>query len=512
MHHTALTTSLLLMAACGPVKLDDSASDDGATSPDTATGDDTGPATSDDTDDTDAPDTDDTTGEDTQAVDDTASADDTGDTSGADTGPPTSPVSALSWSVHDEVNTLIEVRFTLDEAAEAWVAFSFDGKNWEESPARTLEAGEHDEVLFGIPADMDLDWEVRTLVAGAETASEPQEARTESLPSNLPLPVLLDWNPAESGSEGWLYTSVEAGNNNFFGPYYALILDREGRVVWYHSPEDDRLAMFPRIAPDGSHVLIDQTSIYAGGTTPELLRTTLDGAQTELIHPAHWNLTYDYLPDGTMLYDDSTDGTRYHLTALRPDGTEEQLWSCYDWMSEIKTVRSWDCQPNTILWNEDTNTVLWSMFQTSTVVEVDLDSGEVIRQFGQLDGSWTMDPFNAMLELQHFPNYSADGTLMVSTHIVGQRGRQVAREFAVNDKTETLEEIWSFENDLGYYAEYAGEAKRLDSGNTLVGLGTDGAILEVTPDGDVAWGIEFAGRLVGQATLVDDLYALNEGW
>ena len=498
MHRTLLLTPLLALIACGPPKIEGSYRDTDAPTDSTDDG-----AGSDDTQGSDS-------GDDTSAGD--GGADDTGATDDTDdTGPVASPIGDVSWSVHDEVATLIEVRFTLDEAATAWVRFSFDGANWWESPARELEAGEHGEVLLGVPAETDVDWELVASVGGAEFTSALQEARTDALPSDLPRAALVDWDPAAAGPEGWLYTTVESGNYNFFGPYYAVILDREGHIVWYRAPENDRLAMFPRLAPDGSHILIDQTAIYTSGT-PELIRTTLDLSQEDRVRPAHWNLAYDYLPDGTMLYDDSTDGVRYHLTALRPDGTEEQLWSCYDWMSAIKQVRTWDCQPNTILWNEDSNTVLWSMFETSTVVEVSLDSGEVIRQFGQLEGGWTMDPTSSMFDLQHFPNYSADGTLMVSTHVVGQRGVQVAREFVVNDTTQTLEQVWSYQNDLGYYAEYAGETKRLSSGNTLVGLGTDGAVLEVTPAGELAWGVEWPGRLVGQATLVDDLYALNEGW
>jgi hypothetical protein len=150
------------------------------------------------------------------------------------------------------------------------------------------------------------------------------------------------------------------------------------------------------------------------------------------------------------------------------------------------------------------------MFQTSTVVEIDRESGEVIRQFGQLDGAYSVDPEGSNLDLQHYPNYTPDGTLIVSTHVPNQSYQQRAREFVVNDETRTLEEVWTYAGG-GYYAEYAGEAKRLASGHTIQGFGTDGAIHEVDAQASMVWGVEWRNKLLGTATFVEDIYALNEG-
>ena len=78
------------------------------------------------------------------------------------------------------------------------------------------------------------------------------------------------------------------------------------------------------------------------------------------------------------------------------------------------------------------------------------------------------------------------------------------------DETRTLEEIWTYDGS-GYYAEYAGEAKRLASGHTLQGFGTDGAIHEINEDADMIWGVEWRNKLLGTATFIEDIYALNEG-
>jgi hypothetical protein len=461
---------------------------------DTAT-DDTGPVDTDtDTDDTDT-DTD---------------TDDTGDT---DPEALEWPFGAVEIDLHDDVNTVLEVNFALQaDAQSSWIAFTFEDDTWQETPSTARDVGEHTEVLLGIPQEVTVTVELYAEIDGTVHVSSRQlEAETDSLPSNLDDADLQEWDPDETDPEPWILTSVDVGSSNFYGPCYTVIIDRMGRVVWYRLTSDSRLTMFPKVSEDGTHILIDATTYYTfNGDGPSVTRTTLDQTQEEVREIDRMGLTYDELPDGTILYDYNTDGTRYSIHALYPDDTDEEVWSCYDWMDSFRSVGYWDCAANTVLWNEGTNTILYSMFQTSTVVEVSWETGEVIRQFGQLEGAWAVDPASSNLDLQHYPNYTDAGTLIVSTHVPGQSYQQRAREFVVNDETQTLEEIWTYAGS-GYYAEYAGEAKRLASGHTLQGFGTDGAIQEVNAQAQLVWGVEWRDSLLGTATPVADLYALNEG-
>jgi hypothetical protein len=443
-------------------------------------------------------------------VGDTATTDDTGkidtdDTDTDDTG--------NTQNLHDTVNTVLEVDFTLQADAEAtWIAFTFEDDTWLETPAVARSAGAHTEVLLGTPQEVTVTIELYAQIDGTIHVSSRQlEAQTGSLPSNLDDADLLGWDTDQTDPEPWLLTSVDVGSYHFYGPCYTVIIDRMGRVVWYNLTSDSRLTMFPRVSRDGTHILFDATTYYTfGGEGPSITRMTLDQSQVEVREISRMGLTYDELPDGTIIYDYNADGTRYSIHALYPDDSDETLWSCYDWMREFRNVGYWDCAANTVLWNAGSNTILYSMFQTSTVVEVDWDSGEVIRQFGQLEGAYAVDPASSNLELQHYPNYTPDGTLIVSTHVPDQPYQQRAREFIVNDQTRTLEEIWTYTGG-GFYAEYAGEAKRLDSGHTIQGFGTDGAIHEISPQAEMIWGVEWRNKLLGTATLVADLYALNEG-
>jgi hypothetical protein len=65
------------------------------------------------------------------------------------------------------------------------------------------------------------------------------------------------------------------------------------------------------------------------------------------------------------------------------------------------------------------------------------------------------------------------------------------------------------------WAEQVGEARRLPNGNTMQGYGQNGAVREVTSDGEIVWHVSWvtppSQRTVGHLSLIEDLYALNVG-
>jgi len=78
--------------------------------------------------------------------------------------------------------------------------------------------------------------------------------------------------------------------------------------------------------------------------------------------------------------------------------------------------------------------------------------------------------------------------------------------FGVREVTREKQVVFDYTTKSEVYA-----CQRLANGNTLVNYGTDGTIREVTPDGEIAWEVDFRSHLVGHDTLVPDLYALNRG-
>lgn len=451
----------------------------------------------------------DETGEsgDTGDTSDTSDTGDTGET--GETGDPGPFAADASVSVHPDVATILRVTWTeLRDVDEAWLSWELDGETWT-SPRRPHASGLTSEVVLGLPADTSVTLTLHAVVGDEEQALAVGEATTGPLPRNLIVPTLTLRDDTAMRPEPFLLTSVDVGSYNFFGPCYVVILDAAGRVVWYRGVSGNRLTMFPKVARSGGYLLWDATSYYAGGT-PSITRATVDLATEEVTDMDAMGLAYDELDDGSFLFDETVDGYQFYLTRQHPDGTRERLWECYPWMSSYYTGY-WGCAPNTVLWSPERGTVLWSMFETNTVVELDLTTGELLREFGDYPGGYTFDPPEAAFDLQHYPNWTADGTLMVSTHVHGRRA-QYAREVEIDDSTETVRELWSYTSEAGYYADYAGQAQKLASGNLLWQIGTDGVITEVTRDGEVVWEVDWANHLTGNVTPIADLYDLQSGW
>ena len=103
--------------------------------------------------------------------------------------------------------------------------------------------------------------------------------------------------------------------------------------------------------------------------------------------------------------------------------------------------------------------------------------------------AWGFSPSDTIFDYQHNPVYTEAGTLLLSTHINEDSEELVVREYALNESTTTLEQVWSFGEGEGVEGCQMGEAHRLGGGNTLHNYGTYARLREVTSAGQVVWDI-----------------------
>ena len=462
-------------------------------------------------DDTTAGDDDTTAGDDDSADDDDDSAADDDDTP-----PLPAAVADEAWTVHPHVGTLLRVTWTQVEAADAaWVEYIFPSSDWRTTPEQDGAEGEHAEVLLGIPGGSEVSLRIVNRVGDETRVGEALvSATTDPLPAELPLPTAVGWNEALSSDDRWFLVSLEKQQFDWYrGPWWLLVLDRLGRVVWYYRVPDDRCTMHARLALDGTHMLFEETTIYTGdeGAGSLLRRLTLDMARDEEIPIPGLGSTFAETDDGLILFDDYTDFPETWLEELHPDGTRRRIWMCNEWGAQYG-LNHWGCDPNETIWVRDTDTVLWSMWSSDTVLELDRETGELLHQWGQVIDSWAFEPEDSAFEMQHYPHYTEDGTLLVSTHIPGELLHRI-REYEIDHAEQTLREIWSYGEGIDLYPRYAGEAFRLDNGNVLVNYGTESDIREITYDSQqVVWQITWdADYLIGHISPIRDLDAIGRG-
>ena len=65
-------------------------------------------------------------------------------------------------------------------------------------------------------------------------------------------------------------------------------------------------------------------------------------------------------------------------------------------------------------------------------------------------------------------------------------------EYALNTNTMTATLVWEFRHDPAIFTGFVGSVERRSSGNTVVGFGAAGIVVEVDPSGSVVW----EGRLL----------------
>lgn len=419
----------------------------------------------------------------------------------------------LSVTVHPEVNTVLLASWTQQEASEAsWVEVAF-GDTVLQTPVLSRPAGPASASLLGIPADT----EVRVTVInedGERFRSAELVASTGSLPADLPEPELLVWDPSRASPEPWVMLTVDVGEVWFKGPFYAVILNREGRVVWYWQVPDERTSLYAQPGWDGQHLVMDGNATYVFDDSVEskIYRLTLDLARLDEIEIPDLLFSFEEETNGAVLYGRHQDDGSWTLARHAADGTDTDLWSCGDRFSGSLFLDQ-ACFNNTLVWDAERNTAMYSMQLVNTVFEIELSTGEIVREFGASAEGWSVEPETAPLSLQHYPNWTPDGTILLSTRVPDAPGETRAREYEVDDDSQTLTERWSYGED--HYASQEGEAVRLENGNTLIGYGTGGALVEVSPGGELLWELawpenaETGTTLIGHATLLGDLHALN---
>jgi hypothetical protein len=330
---------------------------------------------------------------------------------------------------------------------------------------------------------------------------------TGSLPDNLEEPRLLSYKPELAHPSSFLLVSFNYPQDGG----WAVILNRRGRIIWYQEPVGNHWMLVPRVARSGNHLLLDTDTYWSSGFNEDstIRRMTIAGEVLETITVRGLHHGFDERTDGTIVWGSNITGFNWEkLMAVDPDGNSWVVWNSNEW-DVPGPVAS-----NTTTWVEDDDTFLFSFWTNNTMVEIDFKSGEILRQFGSLPGSWSFDPPESRFYFQHGVSYTDDHTLVVSTHIPpGEGQEQRVREYALDDSTETLIEIWSYGEGEDLYAPVWGEAFRLDNGNTALNTGSNRQIREVTMDGETAWDLYWGGdKTIGHMTYIDglsDLYALD---
>ncbi len=418
----------------------------------------------------------------------------------------------LSAAVGEVVASVVTVRWDQPAAAPSWIERRGEDGSWEAAtPAVQRDGGAAEQIVLGLPYDTAVDLRVGCDTGDGPRASDPVTVTTGPLPEGLTPPALLASDPgAEDPAGRYLLLSLNTVAGDWTGGrFYTVIVDRAGRLVWAYPTPGEHWTLAARPSRDGATILVDELTTWSDwddGAGSLVHRLTLDGAvvETIAIPGAHHDVAE--LDDGTLLWGAASGSLSETLERRAPDGTRDTVWDCATY--EDPDHASAACQSNTVTWSAETDTALVSLHTTSTVLEIDLTSGALLREIGHSAASWGFDPPDAAFHMQHGPRLTDAGTLLTSTWSDADGLEVVVREYELDAETETARLVYSAGEGDGVEAANGGDVARLPGGNTLHSCGTAGRVREFTPQGVVAWEIAWEeGQLLGRATWLDDLYA-----
>lgn len=416
---------------------------------------------------------------------------------------PQPPQGGLSLRAHDTFATIVVASWDQATAGEAHVEFFFEEGDVRRSPARTLEAGPHEELLLGIPYGVEVTANLVTPAGTSEAVNLQIDPALDGMPeADL---TIHDESGVDPGSN-YVFLSLEGG----VGRWWALLLDRQARVVWANRSRGGAIHLHPRIGWHGNTLLLDHNRFWGGTydlSSSTIDRIAIDGTVLESFDvPGHHHAFTD-TPWGELAYGQrAVNGASDEWLAIASaDGSVRRLWSCREWLDSLKIDEG--CASNTVNYDPVSDTYLHSFYSLETVVEVDGKTGATNRWFGHVDGAYAFSPADSTFFWQHGTHYTDDGTLLTSS-LTAARDEIVVREYRVNTDTQTLEEVFNFGVGDGVLGRFMGEAHRLGNGNTLHNSGSLARLRESTPDGTVVWDVQWPGREIGRSTFVSDLYDL----
>lgn len=441
----------------------------------------------------------------TITVDDTGSA--TDDTSGdTDTDVVTVTASNLAWTLHPDYESLVYATWDQDGDAPVHVEYSVDEGVWLTSPTIAGVTGANEQLLVGIPYEMDASW--RVVIDGQDPEAGPL-ITTGALLRELPEPELTVSEAGADLSEGdYILTSVNERSGGWIGgTYVTVILDRMGRYVWVNETPDHNWTLFAQVAVTGDHILWDEAtywSDYDDGEDSQIHRTYLD-EEIEAFPTPGLHHAFVQLPDGTLTWGSQWHESSEALVELAPGESEANvIWTCGDdWPDSGR------CESNGIFYSPERDSYLYSFYTNNSIVEVDRATGESLWWAGEVRNGYDFADGDDQYSWQHGISWTDAGTLLVSTEYPYESREQTtwAVEYEVDHDAEELTMVWGSDSDV--YATTNGDTWRLDNGNTLHVVGAAGVIRETDAAGDDIWRVEYNDDfLLGRGELITDLYAL----
>lgn len=382
-------------------------------------------------------------------------------------------VATATWADHADSPTRIEVL----KGEEVFLV-----SDWQQP------GDAHEATLLGLTSNQN--WTARVVTEDGEVSSR-IAFETEGLPADYP-----QWETeGEPGWQGYMVTSTLGLDA------YALIMDEEGKTVWYQKAESPNVVLRARPRADGKGVVYAQTIDGDESGTPVFRWANWDGTiEQELEVP---NYTHDFveLADGTivMLKNDIRELEGYadpiwgnSVAELDKDGTERVLWSTWDdWVpdvdGEVQGNGYW-AHSNALDIDEAEETLTMGFRDVSTIIKIDRATGE---RFWQLGGNQSQFEYHRGVDEpfhHHQFDWVEDDLFIFDNQETPDTSRVVGIGF--DDESAVAQPFFEWQRDPPTWSYVLGDVHRRSDESMLVVFTTAGVVADVGPDGETRWELQ----------------------
>ena len=430
-------------------------------------------------------------------------------------------ISELKARATPAVPTVIEVEWETSTPSTTIVKFGLTKDYARSTPPTTKPAMAHRALLLGLPSDSDVYFKVMsTPQGGATPTTATSQARTGPLPPALPK-VNLALNNADRSAGGFTMIPM-----NQVGGSYLTIVDSLGRHVWFWGIMGALSSA--HFSKDRQAVVLMEHGAYSATTSGKISRipfdgrkqtsTSVPGLHTDFVEMA--DKEYAALSWEVRTYDG---GSRKilgeNIIEVSDSGQAKKVWSVFDHFSPDLSfnyskggyladpdVEDWS-HINGISYDEKEDAYYLTAGGLEAVIKVSRATSKVL---------WVLGRKNSTL------NNGGDSSLVVAPHSIQNLGESIlvfnrghlnlgecsrATEITIDEKAAKASKKWSYTSKPCYQVYFLGNTMRLWNGNTLINWCTAGRAEEVTPSGELVWGVYVnLGAGFGFTSRVKSLY------